>query len=381
MKILINFSTLKKGGGQNVALNFLNAMHSCANQDDKNHLQFIVVQGSAIHQFLIKNNYKNIITTSPNPIRRIFFEIFHSRYVLKKIKPDLIYSYFGIGIYPKKYLQVTGAVDSNLYYPEVDFWKGHSSISLLKKKLIDKYRLWGLFRANGIIFENKLLEKKCHELYKVSAITTTILPSISLNFSEKEYLLPSEINGERIKRGLFLCGWHLNKNVLLIPEIAYKMRSLNIDFHFILTAPQDDSPMHNKFAELANQFGVSDMISIVGQVKKEELGSLYKQIDFVFLLSKLESFSNNIIEAWTYKRVLVIADEPWSRALCNEAALYVNRESAEEIARSMNNILSNETLRNDLIQKGIHELKTFPTVEEKYLQEINFLKTVYERNN
>jgi glycosyltransferase involved in cell wall biosynthesis len=141
---------------------------------------------------------------------------------------------------------------------------------------------------------------------------------------------------------VFLCGWQVNKNVLLIPEIAYHFKKHGINFNIILTAPNDFSILHKQFLELVSNYDVEDMITIVGPVKKEELFSLYSQIDYVFLLSKLESFSNNIIEAWTYKKVLVISDEEWSHGICKNAALYVNRDSPSEIVSKIINQINNK---------------------------------------
>lgn len=130
--------------------------------------------------------------------------------------------------------------------------------------------------------------------------------------------------------------------------------------------------------ELMNKFKVYEMISIVGPVRKEELLSLYQQIDIVFLLSKLESFSNNIIESWIYKRLLLISDEPWAKALCKDAVIYVDRDSPRLIAYHVQELINNNELYNNIVKKGTKNLQEFPSVEEKIIQEIIFLKKVYE---
>lgn len=377
MKILFNFAPLKKGGGQNVALNFLGVAKAKGMLSEHHYL---VAEGSLIHKFLMDNSCINFTAISGNPVTRTLFEAFSSRRLLKKNRINLIYSYFGVGVFPSKYPQVIGSADSNLYFPEIDFWKGYTGISLLAKKAIDKFRIWGLHRAEGIIFENGIMETKCHELFKVKALTTTILPSINLDFPTEEYELPAEAVGATTRKGLFLCGWHLNKNVMIIPHLAKEMKDRNIDFHFLLTAPEDQSDMHRQFMHLVGLLQVEDRISIVGPIHKERLKSLYEQIDFVFLLSKLESFSNNIIEAWAYKRVLVVADEPWARALCKDAAAYVEREDGKQICDTLQNLINQQAEYHLLVEKGQDAMSAYPTIEEKYNQEMQFLKKVYESN-
>ena len=54
MKILINLSTLKKGGGQNVALNFLFSLKNLASTDQD--FYFFVAKDSAAHKYLLDKN-------------------------------------------------------------------------------------------------------------------------------------------------------------------------------------------------------------------------------------------------------------------------------------------------------------------------------------
>jgi glycosyltransferase involved in cell wall biosynthesis len=375
INILINFAPVKDGGGQNVGLNFLSALDHIDIQDY--FFYFIVAKNSAIHQFLIYKNYNYLSIFPQNPLLRILFELFLSRRILKKNKIEIIYSYFGYGLFLCGIPQVTGAADSNLLYPEINFWEGYRGLILLKK-LIDKYRIIGLKKSKGIIFENKSMENRFHEFFNIRKLTTTIYPSINLNYFQKVYYLPDSI--QSTKKGLFLCGWQLNKNVMLIPKIAFFIKKHKIKFHFVLTAPKDSSYLYKKFIHLVNEYSVADYITITGRVNKEELQNLYQKIDIVFLLSKLESFSNNIIEAWSYKRVLLITDAPWARSICENAAVYVDRNNPEHIARNIVRLLSDKHLYKEIVNNGIEMLKGYPTIEEKTLKELEFIKRVYESN-
>lgn len=375
IKILINFGTLKIGGGQNVGLNFLSSL--LKSKPSGAIYTFIAVKNSEIYNFLIVNKQKNIIICPRNPIKRIIFELFQFNQIIKKNNIDIVYTYFGFALFWSKVPQVIGSADSNLYFPEIDFWSGYKGFSLMKRKLVDKYRIWGLKRANGIIFENEILEKKYKEIFDFGNLTTFIKPSVLQNFDNKKFDLPKGLS-IGVKRGLFLCGWHLNKNIMKIPKIASILKKRQIKFHFIFTAPADGSPLHNEFTRLLNFYGVKDMVSIVGPVGKEQLADLYTNIDYVFLLSKLESFSNNIIEAWIHRRVLIISDEEWAHAICKDSAIYVNRDCTEDIVEKLIKSIDNELLNEQLVNNGTDILKSYPTIEEKTKLEINFLHHVYE---
>lgn len=374
MNILINLSTLKSGGGQNVAMNFLHSFIKMKIYDDK--IFFFVAKNSEPHQYLDKIHYPHFLVVPRNPLRRILFEVFRSNQYLKVNNINIIYSYFGVGAYNKQIPQVSGSADSNLYFPEIDFWSDYRGIPRIKKWVVDKYRIWGVKRSHAVVFENKALEIRAQKLFKLKK-TALIKPSINFEFENKNYILPANV-AERAPIGLFLCGWHPNKNFLIIPKLAAELKRRGVPFHFIITAPLDNSLMHKKFEELIYKFNVQGTISVVGQVRKVELQSLYNQIDYVFLLSKLESFSNNIIESWFFKKPLIVTDADWSRSICGEAALYVERDSINDIVEKILLIHSDSEFKQSIISNGAAKLKEYPTIEERINQELEFLRDVYK---
>ena len=379
INLLVNFGTLKYGGGQNVALNFISSLLDLKYLDETINYHFIIVRNSQIHNFFLENNMKNYFFVPSNPLLRILFEFLFGRYIIRKYAIDIIYSYFGMGLYPKNIPQITGSADSNLYYPDIKFWSQYSGLKLFAKKIIDRYRIWGLKRSAGIIFENEALELQCHNLFNIKE-TRFIKPSIFVDKNKFIDFNLKYIFKNDVKYGLFLCGWQLNKNIMKIPEIAKKLKSEKIKFEFILTAPDNNSKIHNEFLNKVKKYEVESMVHIVGQVKKEELSSLYNHIDLVFLLSKLESFSNNIIEAWKFKKILLVSSEPWAKSICRDGALYVNRESSSDILKKIKTILNDEIFKNKILDNAEKILQSYPTINERTKQELNYIKEIYEKN-
>jgi glycosyltransferase involved in cell wall biosynthesis len=374
MKLLINLATLKSGGGQNVGLNFISVLHS--NDYDLRDFVFAVAKNSELEDYLSKTGNMNYFTVSQNPIKRIIFEIFKGRYVIKKYDIDMIYSIFGIGLYPKWIKQVSGSADSNLFFPEIDFWEGYGRFDKVKKDIIDRFRIFALKRSSGVIFENKVMLERSKFLFKLQN-TIYIKPSINTNWDN------SELEIQSIKScpvGLFFCGWQKNKNYILIPQIAAELKKRKIDFHFVITARIDNSKEFLIFNNLLKDYDVTEMVTITGQIKKSEIFSLYQQIDFVFLLSKLESFSNNIIESWYFKKPLIISDELWAHSICKEAGIYVNRNDVKSITNAIQALLYDKNKYDMAIKNGLREYSSYPTDSEKVDQELKFIKQIYESN-
>lgn len=376
INLLINFATQKTGGGQNVALNFLYAI--AKNPLSDVNCYYLVAKDSQIHRYLEKQGSKQYIIVSQNPVLRILFEFFLGWFYLNKLKINIVYSYFGYAWFPKRYPQISGSADSNLYFPEIDFWYGYRGINRLKKTLVDYYRICGVKRSSAVVFENEALEERGRSIYSLLN-TCVIKPSIFVNENKLDFKLPCNV-GKEVKRGLFLCGWHLNKKIMLIPLLAAELRTRKRPFAFFLTAPLDNSEEHKQFCELVRLHNVEDMVFITGPVHKDELSSLYTQIDYVFLLSKLESFSNNIIEAWFFRKPLLVADELWSRSICKEAAIYVNRDSVTDIADKLCFLLDSNTAYDQVIERGAKILHEYPTIQDRIKQEMEYIKYVFKHN-
>lgn len=370
MRLLINFSTLKSGGGQNVALNFLHATTNFHLKDVE--FFFLVARNSDSHLFLIKNGYKDYLVSPSNPLIRILFELFFLTWFVRIKKFDAVYSYFGFCLIFSGTPQISGSADSNLFFPEINFWKDFKGLSRIKKYLIDSYRIFGLQFCDAIIFENEIMEERAKALYGIKC-SCVVMPSINMDYSNS----PIKIDCGKDGTGLFLCGWQMNKNVMLIPLIAQEIKKRGLCFKIVLTAPTDTKEFEI-FSELLLKHDVRDFVIVIGSIKKEELHELYTEIDVVFLLSKLESFSNNIIEAWYFSKPLVVSDELWARSICKDSATYVDRDSPVSIADAVVALINDKALYSERIENGKKLLSLYPGIEQRIINELAFIKNVIE---
>jgi glycosyltransferase involved in cell wall biosynthesis len=367
-RLLFNLGPLKKGGGQNVALNFLQALEMSR---DINFIPyFSVCESSLIYSKLIKTQWKNnLIVVSANPVKRIFQELFQVTNYIRQNNIELVYTYFGFGMFGRKIKQVIGSADSNLYFPEIDFWEHETSIDKIKRFVVDKYRILGLKMAAGVVFENVAMYERAETLFGIKE-KRLILPSIV----EPVDTHPVDFNfSQDSVKVLLLCGWQRNKNILLIPELAHSLKLKGLNVQFIISAKKDDSNCSQTFFQLVKKWKVEKAIICIGQVSKSQLPDLYAKVDQVLLLSLLESFSNNIIEAWHFNRPLIVADELWSRAICNKAASYVPRNDVHAISDTIALLDSDSKIVLDLINEGKSELSLYPDIQERLKQELEFL--------
>ena len=283
-KILFNFGPLKIGGGQNVALNFLETLSEYKTNDLEIIPSFVVAKDSNIHK-KVKRYFPNnsIYIVSENPVLRVLQELFILSFKISKKNTDVIYSYFGYALILGNSKQVSGSADSNLYFPEIDFWNQESFFMRIKRYLVDRYRIFGLKNCDGIIYENAEMYKRARKMFP-SKHLILIMPSFYKALESKETTLDFNKFKFRI---LCVSGWQKNKNITMLPEIAGLIAEYNSNVEFVITAAPDKSECYKEFSHNLVKFDVYDYFKLIGNRPKNELEDLYTKNDCVILLSLL----------------------------------------------------------------------------------------------
>lgn len=375
MNLLINLIPIKKGGGQQVASNFINQIL----KDETLSLFFLTTENTYIHKLLTEKK-TNFTAVRNGLIARLKFQSFSLPNIVKQNNIDVIYTMFGPGLHMNKTISITGSAYSNIYFPEIDFWKGYSSIQKLKLKLIDFYRLKSTLKSDAIVFENEAMLKRAHSIYNYPLERTKlILPSISEYEKIKDdtsgQVLQS-INSDKFNI-VFLTGWHKNKNIEILPKVLEELKKQGFtDVSFLISVPKSH-PNSIKLVDRAKEIGVDENIVFLDTIAPHNIPILFKKIDGVGLFSLLESFSNNIIEAWYFNKPLFISDAEWSKGICKKAAVYVDRDSPSDIAAKIIDYKSNKKHQENLKLEMKEILKEYPTPKEKVELQIEFIKKIY----
>jgi glycosyltransferase involved in cell wall biosynthesis len=372
-RILVNLAPLKGGGGQTVALNFIKA--AIMNDQDGVDYVFVVAKGSDIDTFLSKNSTFKKVRAPKSPLLRIAWELFFGWYAVLRVRPNIIYSCFGYAQILTKVPQVTGSADSNLYYPNINFWEDEPPLERLRRWLVDQYRKACLRQSSGVIYENPDMQRRSSVVFR-SKPTVFIPPSF---VQEKTEVKTRNLEPHPMEVTLlFLCGWQRNKNFMLIPEIILELKKRGLLVKVVFTAPLNGGALHEEFLRNCRDMDVSGNLELSGPIPNEKLPDYYSRATVVCLLSRLESFSNNIVESWLYRRPLLISDLPWARAICGDGAVYVNRDSASDISDKVCMLLRSKERYQAVVSRGLEELGKLPSQSERHEMELSFLRGLCE---
>jgi glycosyltransferase involved in cell wall biosynthesis len=381
MRICINLIPVVSGGGQTQALNLLN--HISEGKYTKDVKWFVLVSaGSTLHKWLIANGSIEFRDYKYSYVRYFFID--RRKYIksINKFDADIIYHF--TAAWPGMMVpQVVRSVFSNLYFPEILFWQTRPVFSYFKKKIIDFFRLKYTLLADGLIFENSSMQKRASDLFKYpSNRTRYIKPSIpdflSNNACESSHFhsrFPSSTCSFKV---LYLSSWYWNKNIQILPFVAYELKRCNKFVEFILTLDADHIEVSNYIVNKSLDLGVMGYFKLVGSIDPEHIESVISESDCMILLSNLECFSSNITEALAYRRPLIISDKSWSRSECGDAAVYVDRDDPEAISGAIINLMDNRAHYDAVVSLGVAKLSEFNTNDEKCYQQIEFLQDIYK---
>jgi len=362
--ILINFVPVKSGGGLQNALSFLDQLPSngefftssvvvCENQHLYESCKRIGIKGYKI---------------KPGFLWRLWFELFYGYVIAKSNKTEIIFTLFGNGpLWSPKYYKISGFAFSNILQPEVPFWDylplQYKYLNVLK----DRLRLWAIRRSDEIILETEYLYERAKSgPFKDRKLHVVKMEPSSL--VSKDFLSGTKQERSDYFRFLVLSGPQPNKRIEMLAPIFSRLKYLrtNVGLRIpcLLVSLNRRDHYSQKIANAFCQANASDCLSFIGPIPQEKISSLLNEVDCMVNIARLESFSNNWVEAWSANIPLVATDADWARASCGNAAIYINPEKPEESADTIFNALTSVDVVKQHVDAGKYQLSVLGEVKK-----------------
>ncbi len=110
--------------------------------------------------------------------------------------------------------------------------------------------------------------------------------------------------------------------------------------------------VRKKLSKRFREAPARDRIDIAGYVTAEKLNQLYSTAKVFAFVSLDEGFGLPILEAMAYGVPVLSSNRSALPEVCGDAALTVDPLSVDEIASSLNTLVTDEHLRDSLREKG-----------------------------
>jgi glycosyltransferase involved in cell wall biosynthesis len=375
MKVMINASNLKVGGGLQVAVSFLLELRSKPNCEF--HIVASEMLQSEISCFSFPG-YMNFYLYSMKPSLKNFLlgsDTYLDELELK-VKPDRVFSIFGPTYWMPKSPHLVGYAKPQYVYTESPFFSQISIFSKFKlffKRLIHTRDF--LKFSNALVAETEDVASRLRSLFPKKPIFTVtnnynqIFDDVLLWDNSIE--LP-KFDGISL---LTISSNYLHKNLQIVPQVTHflKVNYPYFSFRFILTL---DS---HELGDLSKD--LRENIVFLGKVGLVQCPNLYEQSDFLFLPTLLECFSASYAEAMMMGKPILTSDLSFAHGICGEAALYFDATSIEDIANKIITLSKNTVLQKKLIFNGKDQLKYFDTSELRANKYLKILQMTYNETN
>lgn len=368
--VLINATTLNKGGALQAAVAFIRICLEDNNPD--NGIEWILSVSIEVRDqlasfgHLLRQNVDICLPMSPAKSWR-------SRIILQRFantNADAVFTFFGPSYVAFRVPHLCGVADGWVTHG------GRLAYSSLPS-VMDKLKMFALSCYKGIWFRRADLWVVEEEAARRGLIKRLHLSpekiTVVANNCASAYLEADVTNRLQQKFGetvniLCFASYYPHKCLELIPQIAlHLIADHNIrNFKFILTVPHSTYAT-SRVAKQAAILGMERYIENVGYIALKDGPALYKRCHISILPSILETFSATYPESMSGGLPMVTSDLGFARSVCGDAALYFMPLSALSAANQLAMLLINDDLRLQQIKRGFERVKQFPSSREKYL--------------
>jgi len=358
MKILINASNLRAGGGLQVADSI------CRELDRHKEHRFVAVLCEQLRKTGedIKK-YDNVeVVEYQCPINPRIVLLGRDKFLdslVEKKGVEAVMTVFGPSRWIPRVPHLSGMAIPHIVLPDSPYFKLAGSRSLYSDFRFKMIK-WSFGRCSDALFtENEFISERLRKLFKKKKIYT-VTNNYNQVFDEPERwersidLPPFE--------GLTLLTIaspisHKNHKIV-IPTIEYISRKYpDLKYRFVFTITPDS------LGEIGEE--QRKHILFLGKVGIEQCPHLYEQADVMLLPSLLECFSASYAEAMRMRVPILTTDLGFAHSLCGDAALYYSATDPVALGDAIYRMANDKNLRASLVEKGEEQLKKFDTFEER----------------
>lgn len=354
MRILINASNLRQGGGIQVADSI------CRYLGDHQDCIFVVVlpkEMTSTKEAISSYSNVEVVTYSiKNTLKLLLFQkdAFLDN-IVKERRIQAVLTVFGPSRWRPSVPHLCGFARAHILPMNTPYFENLS----LKEKIVNKIVKLSFKRSSDYYWtENPAITSLLESVFPNKRYYT-VSNSYNQVFDDekkwKEYELPP-FNGITL---LTVTNSYPHKNLELAIRVSEFLERdhPNFQFRFVYTIQATEFPQLND--KIRKHF------LFIGKVDVSECPSLYKQADIMFQPTLLECFTATYPEAMKMDVPIVTTNLSFAQGLCGDAALYFSPQSANEAAQSIYSVATDNIIREKLVNAGRQQLQTFMNAKER----------------
>jgi glycosyltransferase involved in cell wall biosynthesis len=233
-------------------------------------------------------------------------------------------------------------------------------------------------RADAII---TVSHHSCQDILNILQVPSERVSIIHEAPSSKFCPLPNKEKIEQVKQHyriqgrfiLALGGLDPRKNIARVLQSFKKFRQRSKSDHQLVIVGLPESGQR-LFSRIAMEMEIAEQVVFAGFVPEEDLVALYNGAEAFLYPSLYEGFGLPVLEAMACGTPVIASTAGSIPEIAGEAALLIEPKDIEALALAIEQVVTDQALRRELIARGFEQVKKFSW--EKAARE---LLTVYER--
>jgi len=301
----------------------------------------------------VKNTNLVVIRGLKGKHTKAFYQQFNIYPLLKKYKIDLLFSPSPAA--PIFYKNKVVVIHDCAYdrYPEFE--------NKLSKMYFRAMFYGAKYFSKKIITVSNFSKKELIELYKISPEKIEVIYEGVPELPEvEEKFIQQTLEKFKINRPYFFYvgNWRPRKNLPgLIKAFKTFQEKNKLDWQLVIGGRKD-----KRFLDLEKEIKDNQLerkVILTNALSRKEAAALYKKAKALTFPSYYEGFGLPVLEAQSLGIPVLTSNISSLPEVAGEAALYVDPYGIEDIAKGMEKIAFDKSLRQDLIKKGFENIKRF----------------------
>jgi len=162
------------------------------------------------------------------------------------------------------------------------------------------------------------------------------------------------------------------KNFQNMVEAFKRLSDKRKDLYLVLTG----KPLNKSEKASLASCGLIDRIVVFSDVSDDTLYQLYANACIFVYPSLYEGFGIPILEAFSQNCPVVLSNASCFPEVAGDAGVYFDPYSVDDMAGAIESVLSDETLRKSLVEKGRERIRLFPWTKTAELTELTYRKVL-----
>lgn len=230
------------------------------------------------------------------------------------------------------------------------------------KAYLDQVVPRSIQRADHILADSQATKTDLIDVYAVQPDKVTVL--LSGVDSRFQPVPDSEIERVRIKYGIAHAPYLFNvgtvqprKNYERLMQALATLPAPYADVQLVIAGGK--GWLQDPIYQAVDRLKLSERVQFIGFADDKDLPALYSGARAVPFVSLYEGFGLPVLEAMACGVPVVTSNVSSMPEAAGEAALLVDPESVDQIRDTMIRVLGDESLRADLIQRGLERAQSF----------------------